>query len=67
MKKELNITPKNITALIGPAIGKCCFETDEEVFNKLIKDKNQTKFYEQRGQKYNIDLINAPIALLFAI
>ena len=56
MKNEIGINPQNITALIGPAIGKCCFETDKEVFNKLIKDKNQTKFYEQRGQKYNIDL-----------
>ena len=56
MQNELNINPKNITALIGPAIGKCCFETDKEVFDKLIKYKEETKFYEQRGQKYNIDL-----------
>lgn len=56
MEKELNIKPQNITALIGPAIGKCCFETDEEVFNKIIKNKKETKFYEQRGQKYHIDL-----------
>ena len=30
--------------------------TDKEVFEKLIKDKKETKFYEQRGQKYHIDL-----------
>ena len=56
MYTALNIEQKNITALIGPAIGKCCFETDEEVFNKIVKDKIETKFYEQRGQKYHIDL-----------
>ena len=56
MKDQLNINPKDITALIGPAIGKCCFETDKEVFEKLIKDEKETKFYEQRGQKYHIDL-----------
>lgn len=56
MTKELNINPKNITALIGPSIGKCCFETNKEVFDKLIRNKNENKFYEQRGQKYYIDL-----------
>ena len=56
MKEDLNIEPKDITAIIGPAIGKCCFETDEEVFNKIIKNKKENKFYEQRGQKYHIDL-----------
>ena len=56
MKNQLNINPKDITALIGPAIGKCCFETDKEVFEKLVKEKKETKFYEQRGQKYHIDL-----------
>ncbi len=56
MKKELNINPKNITALIGPAIGKCCFETEEDVFNQLIKDKSQKKLYEKKNEKYFIDL-----------
>ena len=56
MQNELNIEPKNITALIGPAINKCCFKTDEEVFNQLVEDKNETQFNEKRGQKYHIDL-----------
>ena len=56
MKTELNLQPKNITALIGPAIGKCCFETGEEVFNQLIKDKSQTDLYNKKGEKYFIDL-----------
>ena len=56
MNTELNIKSENITALIGPAIGKCCFETDENVFNQLIKDKTQTDLYNKIGKKYFIDL-----------
>ena len=56
MNKELDIKPENITALIGPSIGKCCFETNEDVFNNLIKDKSKTDLYEKKGNKYFIDL-----------
>ena len=56
MENKLNIKPENITALIGPAIGKCHFETDEDVFLQLVKDKNQTNLYEKKGEKYFIDL-----------
>ena len=56
MVEKLNIKPKYITALIGPSIGKCCFETDEDVFRQLIEDKTQTNLYEKRGEKYFIDL-----------
>ena len=56
MIKELNIHPENITALIGPSIGKCCFETDEDVFLKLIKDKSNTELYTKKGNKFFIDL-----------
>ncbi|MCD7878565.1 MAG: peptidoglycan editing factor PgeF, partial [Candidatus Gastranaerophilales bacterium] len=45
MKNILHINPENITALIGPSIGKCCFETDEDVFLKLIEDKTQTQLH----------------------
>lgn len=56
MEKELNIKPENITALIGPAIGKCCFETEEDVFLQLIKNTTQKELYEKKGNKYFIDL-----------
>ena len=56
MQKELNIKPQNITALIGPCIGSCCFETDKDVFDKLIEDKTQTDLYMKKGSKYYIDL-----------
>ena len=56
MQKELNIKAENITALIGPAIDICCFETDEDVFKKLIKNESDTKFYKKKENKYFIDL-----------
>lgn len=54
--KEMKVKPENLTALIGPAIGKCCFETGEDVFEQIIKDKSRTDLYEKRGEKYFIDL-----------
>ena len=54
--KNMGVNPQNITALIGPAIGKCCFETDEDVFNQLIKNKEKTNIYEEKNGKYFIDL-----------
>lgn len=56
MKTELNINPKDIIALIGPSIGKCCFETHSDAFEQLIKNKAVTSLYEEKNGKYFIDL-----------
>ena len=56
MNEELSISPKNITALIGPAIGKCCFETGEDVFLQLVKDTSKKELFEQKNDKYFVDL-----------
>ena len=54
--KEFNTNPADIPALIGPAIGKCCFETHEDVFKQLIENKLETELYTQKEDKYFIDL-----------
>ena len=54
--KEFNTNPTDITALIGPSIGKCCFETHEDVFNKLMENKLETELYTKKDDKYFIDL-----------
>ncbi|MBQ3640463.1 peptidoglycan editing factor PgeF, partial [bacterium] len=54
--KQMGIKAENITSLIGPSIGKCCFCVDEDVFNKLIINKDNVSFYEKRDNKYYIDL-----------
>lgn len=37
MVKNFDSKPEDIIALIGPSIGKCCFEVKEEVLNKIIE------------------------------
>ncbi len=58
MQSEFSSTSEDIIAVIGPAIGKCCFSTDEEVFNKLIKnsDVKDEYTYDKHSDKYYIDL-----------
>ena len=50
--------PYTTRAAIGPAIGKCCFETDADVadaFHELM-DPAVDELIEARGDKYHIDL-----------
>ena len=56
MQSDLNINPKNLIALIGPSIGKCCFETHEDAYTQLIKNPSDTDLYEKKDGKYFIDL-----------
>lgn len=57
MQEEFDSKPEEIVAAIGPAIGKCCFSTDEDVFDKLIKDKDENIYsYDTETNKYHIDL-----------
>lgn len=49
--------PENILVGIGPSIGKCCFEVDDDVYDIFIThDKRYTKYIEKKGIKYHIDL-----------
>ncbi len=56
MRKEKNVNPENLTALIGPAIGQCCFETGEEIYNEFIKIDKDERIYKKKLNKYYIDL-----------
>lgn len=37
MKEKFNTKPENIVAIIGPAIGLCCYEVSDEVKSKLLE------------------------------
>ena len=55
--------PKNIQAAIGPNIGQCCFETDKEVPEAMLKayGAEAQNSIRAAGNKYyvNLKIINA--------
>ncbi len=59
MIKNFGTNPKDIIALIGPAIGFCCYNVGEEVFEKLSKTVGDfSGLYEIREGKIFVDLKN---------
>lgn len=59
MIDEFNSKPENIVALIGPAIGFCCYNVGEEVYQKLSKTVNNfERLYEIREGNIFVDLKN---------
>src|SRR5574344_399436 len=55
MMKEFDSKSKDIIVLIGPAIGKCCYEVGEDVKNKLLQTIDE-KEHKLVCDKMNIDL-----------
>jgi hypothetical protein len=59
MVSEFNSNPKDIIAVIGPAIGFCCYDVGQEVYEKLSKTVSDFKgLYEIREGKIFVDLKN---------
>ena len=63
MSEQFGTDPGDVKAAIGPAIGQCCFETDEDV-PLALRDalgEQVSAYMELRGEKWHIDLksINA--------
>ncbi len=59
MITEYNSNQKNITAVIGPAIGFCCYDVGEEVYEKLSKTVSDFwGLFEIREGKIFVDLKN---------
>ena len=59
MIEKFNSNSKNITAVIGPAIGFCCYNVGEEVYEKLSKTvKEFDGLYEIRSGEIFVDLKN---------
>lgn len=60
MVQDYGSNPQNITAAIGPAISKCCYEVDESCaneFKKLDHLKVNQFLTEKPDGKYMLDLI----------
>lgn len=59
MVNDFNSKPQDITALIGPAIGFCCYNVGEEVLQKLSSSvKNFNGLFEIRQGNIFVDLKN---------
>lgn len=55
MIDEFGCNPEHIIALIGPCIGKCCFEVKDDVKAKILNTIDE-KHYEEVCDKNNLDL-----------
>ena len=57
LTREFGCDPKNIRAAIGPSIGQCCFETDEDVPQAMLAafGEEANAYIEKRGEKYFVD------------
>lgn len=58
-EKEFNANVEEIQAVIGPAIGKCCYPVSPEVGEELLSTvtkKNQDALYTRNDNLINIDL-----------
>lgn len=58
MTAEFGCDPRNILAAIGPNIGACCFETDEDVPNAMLAEfgKEAEQFIARTDDKFHVDL-----------
>ena len=57
MIKEFGTDPADVTAAIGPSIGKCCFETDWDVPQAMLDALGPKALtaITQKGEKYFVD------------
>ena len=58
MAQTYGSDPRNIRAAIGPNIGQCCFETDEDVPNALLETYGDaiSGYISKKGHKFYVNL-----------
>ena len=67
MKLNHNCDPEYIVSVIGPGIGKCCFEVDKDVAIKFIEKYRETdSFIYPSNSKYFLDLQHINKEMLMA-
>ncbi|HHZ03231.1 MAG TPA: peptidoglycan editing factor PgeF [Tissierellia bacterium] len=54
---QMGSNPANIKAAIGPSLGQCCFEVDEDVAHIFLEtNSSYENFMVKKGKKYHFDL-----------
>ena len=71
IKENYNTNTEDVVAIIGPSIGKCCYEVSYDLvekFSALLPNADE-KIYEIRDEKYYLDLweINTQILKEFGV
>ena len=58
MEEHFGSRPADIVAAIGPCIGQCCFETDDDVADAMLAalGEDARAYLERRGSKWHVDL-----------
>lgn len=57
LKEGFNVNKKDLTCVIGPSIGRCCFEVDTDVYNEFAARWPEERYYTSLGNgKWKIDL-----------
>jgi polyphenol oxidase len=56
MAQQLGCRPERIRAALGPSIGPCCFEVDEDVQRPFAQRFGDVDWIQAEGQKWRIDL-----------
>ena len=71
MKENYNTNTEDVVAIIGPSIGKCCYEVSYDLvekFSALLPNADE-KIYEIRDEKYYLNLweVNTQILKEFGV
>lgn len=58
MTQTFGTQPKDLLAAVGPCIGPCCFETDQDVPDAMTAalGAQAAPFMQRRGVKWHVDL-----------
>ena len=71
MKENYNTNTEDVVAIIGPSIGKCCYEVSYDLVEKfsVLLPNADEKIYEIRDEKYYLNLweVNTQILKEFGV
>ncbi|MBC8414113.1 MAG: peptidoglycan editing factor PgeF [Nitrospira sp.] len=59
MQTTFNCSPRDISVAIGPGIGICSYEVNQEVKDQVVKASGSGDYFRQKGEKFHIDLKEA--------